>query len=336
MKYSLILLLVLSLTSLGFQEHPLKKADSLGIGSIVNESLRNNPTMAGDIHSILISKNGETIYSNYFNQYTPDSLNNLKSITKSMIGLLIGIAIEEGHIQNIKQPVLDFFGECQSKENKLEDKKAITIEDLLLMQSGIEWNNRALVKDEWWFNENPHCFLLREFPMDTIPGVKFSYNSGVAHLLSGIISRSTGQSTLEFASEHIFSPLKIKTIRWDQDQKGEYYGNSEMYLKPTDLLKIGQMLSNNGVYKGNQIIPQHWINEMQDKAYNATSFMNYGYLWMASKNESPYYYFAGGSGGQHLFIVPKKNIVLVTTGHWDNARSTMEIMQLGVQLIDKL
>jgi CubicO group peptidase (beta-lactamase class C family) len=336
MKYSFNLILVVSLISTGFQGHPLKQADSLGIEKLVNESLRDNTTMADDIHSILLSKNGETIYSNYFNQYTTDSLNNLKSITKSMIGLLIGIAIEEGHIQNIKEPIVNFFVECQSKENKLEDKKEITIEDLLLMQSGIEWNNRALIKDEWWFNENPHCFLLREFPMDTVPGVKFSYNSGVAHLLSGIISRSTGQSTLEYATERIFSPLEIKNIRWGKDQKGEYFGNSEMYLKPSDLLIIGQMLANNGIYEGNQIVPQQWIEEMQDKAYNATPLMNYGYLWMTSKDESPCFYFAGGSGGQHLFIAPRKNIVLVTTGHWDNARSTMEIMRLGVKLIEKL
>lgn len=253
-----------------------------------------------------------------------------------MIGLLVGIAVDKGYIKDINQPMIEFYSECQLVEDQFNDKKTITIQNLLMMQSGIEWNNRALIKDAWWYNENPHCFLLREFPMDTIPGAKFSYNSGVAHLLSGIISRSTGQSTLEFATEHLFQPLNIKDILWDKDQKGEYYGNSELYLKPTDLLLIGEMLLNNGVHENKRIISPEWIKEMQDEAYDANSLMNYGYLWMTSKNKAPYFYFAGGSGGQHLFVVPDKNIVLVTTGHWDNARSTMEIMQLGAKLINEL
>ncbi len=336
MRSILSLLITLSIFVFGFKTNPKKDLGVIEVEKHINETLRNNSLMANDIHSILISKKGEVTYSKYFNQYTADSLNNLKSITKSIIGLLVGIAIEEGYVQNVQQPILDFFPECQSGTSKLDDKKTITIENLLLMQSGIEWNNRALVKDEWWFNENPHCFLLREFPMDTIPGVKFSYNSGAAHLLSGILSRSTGKTALDVASEHLFKPLNIKAIRWDRDQKGEYYGNSELFLRPDNLLLIGQVLLNNGVYQNKQIVPQHWIKKMQEKSYDATSLMNYGYLWMASKNDDPYFYFAGGSGGQHLFIVPEKEVVLVTTAHWDNARSTLEIMSLGRELIDRL
>uniref|UniRef100_UPI00404913A1 serine hydrolase domain-containing protein n=1 Tax=Fulvivirga sp. TaxID=1931237 RepID=UPI00404913A1 len=156
------------------------------------------------------------------------------------------------------------------------------------------------------------------------------------HLLSGIVSRSTGKTTLQYAKEHIFEPLNIETYRWDRDRQGEYLGNSELYLKPTDLLLIGQMLLNNGIHNNQQLVPQQWIEEMQESAHNANNLMNYGYLWMTSKTKTPYFFFAGGSGGQHLFIAPEKNIVLVTTGHWDNARSTLEIMQLGAELINEL
>lgn len=336
MKINLFLIISVSLFSFGVQNLQQESRDFRNIEALVKSALQDNPTMAQDIHSIVISQNGRPIYSQYFNQYTADSLNNLKSVTKSIIGLLVGIAIDEGHIPDINQPMIDYFSDCQLDKDRTDDKKSITIRNLLLMQAGIEWNNRALIKDEWWYNEKPHCFFLNQFEMDTVPGVKFSYNSAVAHLLSGIISRSTEKSTLQYAVEHIFEPLNIETYRWDRDRQGEYLGNSELYLKPTDLLLIGQMLLNNGIHNNQQLVPQQWIEEMHESAYNANGLMNYGYLWMTSKSKSPYFFFAGGSGGQHLFIAPEKNIVLVTTGHWDNARSTLEIMQLGAQLINEL
>ncbi|MER3328743.1 MAG: serine hydrolase, partial [Candidatus Kapaibacterium sp.] len=173
MKYAVNFLFAFSLFFLGSEITAQDQKSAERIEALINESIKNNPTMAQDIHSIVISQHGEPLFSQYFNQFTEDSLNNLKSITKSMIGLLIGIAVEEGHIQDVNQPMINFFTECQLDESQYEDKKSITIKNLLQMQSGIEWNNRALIKDEWWFNESPHCFLLREFNMDTIPGAKF-------------------------------------------------------------------------------------------------------------------------------------------------------------------
>ncbi|MEL7123011.1 MAG: hypothetical protein AAFO07_26415, partial [Bacteroidota bacterium] len=130
------------------------------IKSLIKEAFSAKPTMANDIHSLLIYENKTDLYTEYFNGFTADSLNNLKSITKSIVGLLTGIALEQGHIKSLHQPMIDFFEECELEETVWVEKKNITIENLLLMQAGIAWNNRALIKDDWWFNENPHCFLL--------------------------------------------------------------------------------------------------------------------------------------------------------------------------------
>ena len=207
-----------------------------------------------------------------------------------------------------------------------------------MMQSGIQWNNRARIKDQWWFHEKPNCFFLNHFPMDTStsPGVDFSYNSAVAHLLSGIISRVSGMSTKQFADKYLFKPLGIKNYSWEQDRAGEYRGNSELYLLPKDMLKIGNLLLNNGTYQGKVIISNSWIKSTHEKAYDATSLMNYGYLWMTSKDKFPFFFFAGGSGGHHIFIIPNYDLVIVTTGHWNNARSTREIMAACVERIIKL
>ena len=294
------------------------------------------PIIKEDIHSLLVSKNGQMLGQYYYNDFHPDSLNNVKSITKSIIGLLVGIAIEQELIKDVHQPMIDFFGDCENGTGFTE-KKGITIEHLLMMQAGIQWNNRARIKDEWWFHETPNCFFLNHFPMDTtvVPGVKFSYNSAVAHLLSGIISRASGMTTKAFADKYLFKPLAIKDYVWEQDNAGEYRGNSELYLLPKDMLKIGHLLLNNGIFNGQSIIPSAWIKTSLAKAYDATPLMNYGYLWMTAKDRAPFFFFTGGSGGHHIFIVPDHQLVIVTTGHWDNARSTREIMQACVEKIIK-
>uniref|UniRef100_UPI004048F512 serine hydrolase n=1 Tax=Fulvivirga sp. TaxID=1931237 RepID=UPI004048F512 len=159
MKYLIHTILSISIF-LGGQAFYQESDRSNSIEALIKSALHDNPTMAQDIHSIVISQNGKPIYSQYFNQYTADSLNNLKSVTKSIIGLLVGIAIDEGHIPDINQPMIDYFSDCQLDKDRIEEKKSITIKNLLLMQAGIEWNNRALIKDEWWYNEKPHCFFL--------------------------------------------------------------------------------------------------------------------------------------------------------------------------------
>lgn len=297
----------------------------------IDSIFTSTPILKDDIHSLLVLKNGELEGEFYYNGFNKDSLNNVKSISKSIIGLLTGIAIKNKLIPSTSTFILPYFEECEPKSTLFEDKASIRIENLLQMQSGIEWNNRAPIKDEWWFNDSPHCFLLNEFPMNTAPGTQFSYNTAAAHLLSGLISRAAGISTEEFANTHLFEPLDIIHYYWEKDANGEVRGNSELYLTPQDLLKFGEMLLNGGIYHGLEIVPESWITMMLTKAYDATSLMDYGYLWMTSKNnQSPFFYFAGGSGGQHLFIIPDKNMVVVTTGHWNNARSTLEIMQVVV------
>ncbi len=308
----------------------------LKLADEVNKKYSDTPVLNEDIHSLLVSKNGILEAEYYYNGFTKDSLNNIKSVTKSIVGLLVGIAIDEGFIKNIEQPVLSFFDDCEAEE-LFHEKKNIKIRDLLSMQSGIEWNNRALIKDEWWFSDSPHCFVLNNFPMDSEPGTKFSYNSAVSHLLSGIISRSSGISTKDFATKYLFDPLEIKGFYWQTDNAGEYRGNSELYLLPRDMIKIGETLLNEGLYKKNRVVSKSWIAQMTSYQTEGNSLMDYGFHWMLSKDDKPSFFFAGGSGGHHIFVVPSKELVVVTTGHWDNARSTLEIMQaVKLGIIEKL
>ncbi|MEQ8424441.1 MAG: hypothetical protein RIA63_07005, partial [Cyclobacteriaceae bacterium] len=116
MKYAVNFLFAFSLFFPGSEITAQDQKNAEIIEALINESFKNNQTMAQDIHSIVISQHGEPLFSQYFNQFTEDSLNNLKSITKSMIGLLIGIAVEEGHIQDVNQPMINFFTECQLEE----------------------------------------------------------------------------------------------------------------------------------------------------------------------------------------------------------------------------
>lgn len=120
------------------------------------------------------------------------------------------------------------------------------------------------------------------------------------------------------------------------DQGFDNRGNSEIYLTPRDMIKIGELMINNGEYKNRQIIKSKWLDKIKIEAINGNEFMLYSYNWMIAKTDETYVLFTGGSGGQHIFIIPEKDLVVVTTGHWNNARSTLEIMQATLnQLILK-
>ncbi len=176
-----------------------------------------------DIHSLIVFQQGSIVFEKYYNSFHPDSLNNLKSITKSIVSLLVGIALEKGIIASVDEPITKYFDECENTQF-FKEKAQITIRNLLLMNTGIEWRNYGEIKRQWWYHQLPHCYLLSEAKMDTIPGAKFSYNSAVAHLLSGIISRTSKQNTYDFAMENLFRPLGITEVLWGVDSNREFLG----------------------------------------------------------------------------------------------------------------
>lgn len=333
MKLNIFLLISLLSIVLGFGQNTTKNLKS-NIKNL-HSTFSNTNVLKEDIHSLVVSHKGKIVGEHYYNGFTADSLNNVKSITKGIVGLLMFILNDQGKLSSFNKKAITYFQDC-NKSDLFKKKSAITIKNLLMMRSGIRWNNRALVKDDWWFNNNPHCFLLNRFPMDTLPGKVFSYNSANSHLLSGIVRKITNKKAETFAKENLFNPLGIKKYRWSMDNALDNRGNSEIYLTPRDMIKIGELMLHKGKFKNKRIIKSKWLKKIKQDAINGNKFMKFSYSWMIAKTKETYVLFTGGSGGQHIFIVPEKDLVIVTTGHWNNARSTLEIMRATLnQLILK-
>ncbi len=267
-----------------------------------------------NIHSILIIRNGHMVLDAYFWPHSNGLKHIIHSCTKSIMSALIGIAIDKGYIQNVDQPIMDFFPD-KTFANMDDLKKSITLENLLMMASGLKCRDSYLYRwaglYEMRYSTDWAQYVL-DLPMAEPPGEKFEYCNGVSYLLSVIIQNTTKMKTLDFAKKHLFEPLGIIDIGWATSPQGVDIGYGGMWLKPHDMAKFGWLYLNKGRWGNKQILPSAWVEVSTRGHIDATLFDHYGYQWWV---DSAGYYMAVGYKGQRIFVVPEKNIVAVFTGN---------------------
>ena len=195
------------------------------------------------VDSVVVVRHGHIVFEQYPNpKYGPNDKHLLYSVTKSFTSALIGIAIEEGFIESVDQKVVDFFPE-EPIANLDARKQSLTLEHLLTMSCGFEWEGPDDGLHTWGDanrSGDPVQFVLN-LPMASDPGTEWVYNGGCSHLLSAILTKTTGESTLEFARKYLFEPLGITDVRWPRDPQGIYYGGQDIWLTPRDMVKFGQL-----------------------------------------------------------------------------------------------
>ncbi|MCD2491215.1 beta-lactamase family protein [Lacrimispora sp. NSJ-141] len=284
----------------------------------------------GTVAGIIILKNGQLQYENYFNSCTKDSRIHVYSVTKSVLSLLIGIAVDKGYLKNCSQKVLDFFPDytVKRREHTIQN---ITIGNLLTMTAPYKYKYFApYIK---YFKSNDSV----RFTLDLLGGKgqigKFRYTPVIGpDILSGILTKAAGQPVLDFASEYLFSPLGITVKKsivlqnkeeqiafnssreisgWVSDPTGVNTGGWGLTMAPSDMAKIGQLYLNGGVWNGRQIVPAEWIKkstEVQSKWEN----LSYGYLWWII-DEKEHAYAALGDGGNVIYVNERKKLVAAVT-----------------------
>lgn len=269
------------------------------------------------LRSLIIQQNGEVISERYFKGRTPNRAFNIKSASKSIIGLLTGIAIEEGFIPSIDEPISTYFPDY-FEENPDPKKESITVKNLLSMQAGLR-STSSRYYGAWVMSDNWVEYALDQDFITDIDG-RMVYSTGTSHLLSVIITKATGMSTKAFAEQYLFDPMGIEVGGWDRDPQGYYMGGNNMALKPTDLLKIGQMLIDDGIWDGEQIITKDWIVD-SFKTYTFSNYnpYGYGYQWWNKETAGYTTFFAWGHGGQYIMMVPELDAVVVMTSSVTNA-----------------
>jgi CubicO group peptidase (beta-lactamase class C family) len=262
----------------------------------------------GPIKSFMLQRDGELLIDAHRMGMRADRTTNVKSASKSIISLLVGIAIEQGYLDGVQQPIGAFFPDYFARKPD-PAKAAITIQDLLTMRAGLESTSiynygRWVVSDNW-----------AEFALDRslveAPGGEMIYSTGSSHLLSVILTRATGMSTRAFAERHLFGPMGITVGGWDRDPQGYYFGGNNVALSPEALLKLGTMVMNAGVYDGRQIVPRTWIAESL-QVYTRSHFnpYDYGYGWWQRELDGYTVQFAWGNSGQYILMIPALDTVI--------------------------
>jgi CubicO group peptidase (beta-lactamase class C family) len=280
-----------------------------------------------NVHSILIIKDGKLVFEEYFYEYTKDTLQELRSASKSFASALTGIAIDKGFIKSKHDKVLPYFPEY-AIENNSDLKKQITIENLLSQQSGLDCdisNEKSEGNETTMSNTDDWVKFTLNLPMSDIPGGKGMYCSGNPITLGRIIEKTTKQPLPEFAKQTLFIPLGITKFKWHfKPDKSSSETFCQLYLRPRDMAKFGLLYLNNGNWNGRQVISAEWVQQSLSK-HSVIQGVDYGYLWWLKYLDADgvryYGKAAQGNGGQRIYIWQEQNMVTVITGGNYNSQS---------------
>ncbi|MEN2768894.1 serine hydrolase domain-containing protein [Ornithinibacillus xuwenensis] len=275
-----------------------------------------------NINGIVLVKNGFIAYERYFNGHRAASMHHVASVTKSILSALIGIAINKGFIKHVNQKVLEFFPEYVSDSDQRQ-KEAITIRHLLTMTAPYPFNDWQEPLDQLCMQPDWITYTLDMLGENGTIG-DFKYSTAGAHLLSAIITRSTGKSAREFANEYLFKPIGMNEIPdfemesygfedlfgenikgWVKDPHNHNTGGWGLTLTTRDMARFGHLYLNNGLWEHNQVIPKSWIIES-----TANNPNHYGYLWWIYEDAFISAYAAIGDGGNMICCIPEKDFVI--------------------------
>jgi CubicO group peptidase (beta-lactamase class C family) len=268
-----------------------------------------------DIDSVTVIRNGYVVAEAYLYPFRPDSRHVVRSCTKSVVSALVGIAIEQGYIEGVHQPVLDLFP-GRSAANLDAQKQAMTLEHLLMMASGLDCQDSYLYRWRGLYQvmqSQDWVQSILDLPMAEAPGTRFEYCNSGSFLLSAIVQQATGLSALAFAQQHLFGPLGISDVEWSSNPQGISIGWSDLHLRPQDMAKIGYLYLNEGLWEGQQRLPAEWVGASTRQHIPAQTLSDgYGYQWWV---DAEGFYMALGYGGQCIFVVPAQNMVVVFTSN---------------------
>ncbi len=265
------------------------------------------------IHSLLIVRNGSIVLDAYFYPFQADQLHDGASMTKSVTSTLIGIAIGQHKLSGVSESVLSLFP-LRTIANRDERKEHVTIEQLLTMTSNLDCRSQHEITLTEMMQSKDWVKFMLDLPMANDPGNKFVYCSGGMHLLSGIISQTTGVSALEFARRELFRPLGINDAVWPNDPNGITYGWGDLHLRPRDWAKLGYLWLNQGRWEDRQLVPVDWMETAIQVHSRASSGDQYGYGFWIHADRNPPEFEALGRGGQRVSVLPARNLVVVFNG----------------------
>ena len=286
------------------------------------------------LRSLLVARDGRLVRERYFHGASRDRAHNVKSAAKSIVSALVGIAIEQQRIGSVRQPIGPYFqSELAAPEE--QRKRAITIEDLLTMRSGLE--TTSFYSYGAWVNSRNWVRFALARPLIGAPGGEMIYSTGSSHLLSAILTRVTGMSTWQYATRYLARPLGITLPQWQRDPQGIYFGGNDMYLTPRAMLAFGNLYLRHGrSAEGQQIVPAWWVDSsFVRRTRSGWSGNDYGYGWWSRQLGGQDTHFAWGYGGQMIFVVPSLELTVVMTSDPESRSHEGEHLDALYDLMDR-
>jgi len=273
------------------------------------------------IHSILLAKTNQIIIEEYFNGQSLDQKHDLRSATKSIKSILLGIAIDKGFIDSINDPISKYLKNPIPNKNLDQRKEKITIKHLLTMSSGLDcndWNKKSQGQEDKVYKTKDWIQYTLNLPMVNEPGTVSNYCSMGVVLLAEIISQASGMTIDKFAEHYLFNPLAINNVSWGHTSNKKIIPSGKrLYMASRDMAKIGQLILNKGKWNEKQIVSKKWIEESTMPKTKITE-IDYGYLWWNFPFKINDKMFisktALGNGGQYIIVIPELDMVAVFTG----------------------
>jgi CubicO group peptidase (beta-lactamase class C family) len=310
---------------------------------------------AANVHSVLVARGGKLVFERYFTgsdeipgrfygrrvaniAFDADTLHDMKSVSKSVASLAVGIAIDRGLIRSVNEPILSFFPELSDMRSPERDR--IQLFHALTMSMGLAWEEATPAtgddnNDEARMNRSRDaCRYVLGLATTAPAGQEFFYNTGALALVSAIVRKATGRPLDEFAREALFEPLGISAVAWER-RKGDTDAGGGLRLRPRDMAKIGQLVLAGGRWNDRQIVSREWIETSTALKFKATDDQSYGYLWWLGRSRlngrEVNWVGALGRGGQSIRIVPELDlVVVVTAGYYQDYSRTAFQLQYGV------
>jgi len=279
--------------------------------------------------SLLVIRHGKLVTEAYpIDPADITEINNMQSCTKSFTSILTGIALQRKDLDSLDQKLSDIYPEYFSN---YPEKKNISIRHALSMRVGLEFDNSEHTEKLYHAQSSSIGFVISQQKLYE-PGIVFHYNDGAPQLISGAIQQKSGKSLSEYAREFLFDLLDISDWKWEQGEDGVTFGAFSLYLTPRDMAKTGQLLLQNGRWKNQQIVDSSWIKQATTiQGTGNFSGASYGfYFWIYPSYGG---YAAEGHGGQMIFVIPEKDLVVVYTAwpytdgdFWDEYTGYMDLI----------
>lgn len=312
------------------------RTDSAGYAASLEQSIR--AAEFPNLHSVVIIHGGRTTFERYLEgqderrgeplgtvKFDRETLHDVRSVTKSIVSILFGIAIAEGAIASIDEPVSNYFPEYG--DLRTPERLRIRLRHVVSMTSGLHWDERTFPYTDARNSEiamdlamDRYRYILSQ-PIDSLPGERFNYSGGDVAIVAAIISRATKMPIEDYAARKLFQPLGITRFEWLKDRSGTPIAASGLRLRPIDMAAIGRLMLQRGRWNDQIVVPASWVESSTARHAQGPGDprcgTHTGYLWWLANlcvdgQETPFF-FAAGNGEQYIWVAPSLDLVIVTT-----------------------